>query len=105
MNSYCFQLKVDFVNNNLRIILFRYRGKYDSNLKDDVEGTEGFNFFINVFGKMGKKKEINHNCLNDYSIPEHAMKSTGYSYLINNAEIEDLTIDGCMHFYCFFRII
>jgi len=104
-NSYCFQLGVDFVDNNLRMINFRYSGKYDSDIKDDVEAAEEFDLCINVFGKKTVTKLINFRNVDNYSIPKHAMKSKGWAYPINNAEIDDLTIDGCMHLHCFFRNI
>jgi len=102
INSYCFQLGVDFVDNNLHIILFRYRGKYDADAEDNVETTKEFNFCFNVFGKIGVTKVINCRNLNDYSIPKNAMRSKGWSYPINNDKIDDLTVDGCMHLHCFF---
>jgi len=105
MNSYCFQLGVDFEDNTLRIILVRYRGKYDSDISCGLKTTEEFYFQINVFGKRGKRKEFSFKNNTDYSISKFMLKSNGWSHIVNITEIEDLTIDGFIHFNCFFSKI
>jgi len=102
MNSHCFQLGAYFNNNNLRISYHRYRGKYDADLGADIETTNTFNFCINIFGKGGKEKYL---CFGnrDYFILKSNTRSKSRNFIINNDEINDLTIDGCLNLHCFFK--
>jgi len=101
MNSHCFQLGVDFVNNNYQVILFRCRGKYDDD-KDFIKTTQSFDFSIHAFGKKGKQKVFNF--LNrDCSIPKFKERGDGLCYKINNGEIASMTVDGYVHLHCFFK--
>jgi len=103
MNSFCFQLGVNFVDNNYQIILFRYRGKYDAD-KDMTATTQSFDFILKVFGKKGKQKEY-YSSKNDgdFSIPRFRERNDGLGIKINNGEIASLTVDGFVHLHCYFK--
>jgi len=103
INSYCFQLGIDYLNNNYRIILFRYRGKYD-HAQDMIKTIQSLDFNILVFGKNEKQKVFNfsHSDI-DYSIPKFRERNSGLCDKINNNEIDSLTTHGYVHLHCFFK--
>jgi len=103
MSSHCFQLGAYF-NDNLRICIYRYRGKYDADLGDDIETINTFSFRINVFGKVGKQKKELSIIFKDDPILKHQIRSRGWCSKISNDEINDLTIDGYLNLHCFFNI-
>jgi len=103
MNSFCFQLGVNFVDNKYKILLFRFRGKYDAD-KDMTATTQSFDFILKVLGKKGKQKEFkSSNDDGDFSIPTFRERNDGLSVSINNGEIASLTVDGFVHLHCFFK--
>jgi len=101
MNSHCFQLGVDFVNNNYQVILFRYRGKYDDT-KDFIKTTQSFDFSVHIFGKKGKQKVLTF-INEDHSIPKFKERNDGLCHRINNCEIASMAVDGYIHLHCFFK--
>jgi len=101
MNAHCFQLGVEFVNNNFDISLRRYRGKYDHNV-NAIKKMQNFDFHIHIFGKNGKLKIAQFDNSNDYSIGRYHETSHGWVEKINNSEIDSLTVDGFVHLHCFF---
>jgi len=103
VNTYCFQLKVIFTGVYFRIIVYRYRGEYDSVLSKDMRTTEQFQFCMNLYGKEGKRKAFSWFNITDYSIPKYAMRSTGRFSKIHDDEIVDLTLDNYIHLRCFFQ--
>jgi len=58
MNAHCFQLVVEYEDNNFSIGLRRYRGKYDHPV-NEIKVTKNIDFQIYVFGKNGKLKNYN----------------------------------------------
>jgi len=104
MNAHCFQLEVDYEDNNFCIGLRRYRGKYDHPV-NEIKVIKIVDFQIHIFGKNGKLKIYNWDEKDDYSIPKHEMASEGWSENINNGEIGSLTVDGYVHLHCFFNKI
>jgi len=103
VNSYCFQLRVKFVDECYRMILYRFRGKYDSILCQDVKKADSFKFSIYLFKKNGTKKMFHYPHTDGYSIPKHAMRGRGRSNKINKNEIDDFTVDSYVHIHCFFN--
>jgi len=59
INFYCFQLGIDDLNSNYRIILFRYRGKYD-HAQDMIKTIQSLDFNILTWclEKMKSKKYL-----------------------------------------------
>jgi len=102
LNSHCFQLGADFYNNNLRISYHRYRGKYDADLGADIETASTFVFHFKIFGKGGKQMYRRFKN-KDSLIFKYDTRSKTRSYTINNTEINDYTIDGCLNLHCFFK--
>jgi len=103
MNAHCFQLEISFYNNNFRINLYRYRGKYDHNV-NPIKQIESFDFNVHFFGKNGKLKIHQWDNTANYSISKNEMKSEGYfNENINNNVIDSLTVDGYIHLHCFFN--
>jgi len=103
MNSHCFQLGACCLNNNLRITVYKYRGKYDADKGDDIETINTFSFRINVFGKVGKQNQQLFINFKDRSVLKHKIRSKGWYSEINNDDINDLTIDGYLNLHCFFK--
>jgi len=104
MNAHCFQLEVDYEDNNFCIGLRRYRGKYDHPV-NEIKVIKIVDFQIHIFGKNGKLKIYNWDEKEDYSITKHEMASESFHEFINNGEIGSLTVDGYVHLHCFFNKI
>jgi len=102
MNPICFQLRVHYVDNNFRIALYRYRGKYD-HFNDEIEVTKDFSFDIRIFGKNGKVTTFEKRNNMKYTISQSKTKSYGWWNRINDDEIGSLTIDGYVNLHCFFN--
>jgi len=103
MNSHCFQLAVDFADNNYQIVLYRYRGKYDDD-EGFIKTPQSFDCCIHLFGKKGKQKVFDFwHGDRDYSIPKLKERGDGVYEKINNGEIASMTVDEYVHLHCFFK--
>jgi len=103
VNRDCFQLHVlfDFHSNFFRIMLHRYRGKYDHSYYP-VRITDQFIFEVNIYGINGKHKVLRYsdNSDHDFTIPHYKEGGNGLCKSINDGEINSFTIDGFVHLRC-----
>jgi len=102
INTDCFQLHVffDFDSNFFRIILYRYRGKYDH--PDHPVYSDPFTLEVNIYGINGKHKVLrySYNCDNNIEIPQYKERGYGLCKSINNGEINSFIVDGFVHLRC-----
>jgi len=106
MSSQCFKILVEFKNNNFIFSLGRWRGKYDDALDSDIETTKDFKFCIHLVGKNEKQKVFNYINKGKYTILKGEMSSKyWYNDMIDNGEIDSLTIDGYIYLHCSFKNI
>jgi len=102
-NAMCFALVVAYVGNIFRIGLVRYRGKYD-HATDEITKTTPFSFKVNIFGNNGNCKLLKFtNSKPDLRIlPSQPFSTMSIVKAISNEEIDNFTVDGDVHLYCFF---
>jgi len=107
MNAHCFQLKVDYKSvldsycvDSYVINVKRYRGKYDHNVHA-IKGNTHIDFQIHVFEKNGKMVVYEWDSVE--GIPKYKAVSDDIGEMIENGEMNRLTIDGYVHLHCFFN--
>jgi len=101
-NAMCFAVGAAYLENNLRVCLIRFRGKYDHAM-NKIAMTSPFSFTVNIFGNNGNCKLLKFtNSEHDYQIPNNSGMSKWAFKVISNVEIANFTIDGDIHLHCFF---
>jgi len=104
MNAHCFQLKVDYKSvldsycvDSFYINVKRYR--YHN--VHAIKRNNHIDFQIHVFGENGKMVVYEWDSVE--GIPKYKAVSDDIGEMIENGEMNRLTIDGYVHLHCFFN--